>query len=292
VSKPAALPLFGDAYLADTTHLTTEEHGAYLLLMIAAWRQPDCALPLEDRKLARIAGLSVKKWASIRDTILEFWTTENGRIFQARLRKEHAYVCQKSEANRKSAEARWNKQVIENKQSDVCERISERNAPPPPPIRDKDDKSSFAISGNGEPENYPPALPAIRSSEVDEAVECWNKAAAISGWPKVLKIEAGRRKKLSGRLREHGLEGWKEALRRAMRSEQLGRDPPSWFSFDFITRNSENILKVLEGNYDKRFGSSGNGTGVVRSEPEFNPMAQAVLARRAKRAGEQQQFFE
>lgn len=79
--KPQAMPVFGDAYLADTTHLTTEEHGAYFLLLLAAWRQDDCSLPMDDRKLARITGLSAKKWKSVRDTVLEFWTIEDGRIY-------------------------------------------------------------------------------------------------------------------------------------------------------------------------------------------------------------------
>lgn len=132
-AKPAAIPFFGDAYLADTTHLTTEEHGAYFLLMLAAWRQDDCGLPDDDKKLARIAGLTARKWTSISNTIRGFWFTENGRIYQPRLLKEWRFACKKSEANRKAAEARWEKQDIENKGSDGCERISDRNAPPPPP---------------------------------------------------------------------------------------------------------------------------------------------------------------
>ena len=133
MSAPAYLPLFGSDYLADTRHLTTEEHGAYLLLMMAAWRQDDCGLPLDDKKLARIVGLTVRKWDAIKGTILEFWSVENGRIYQGRLRKEHTFVLQKSESNRKSAITRWDKQRVENIEATPCERISKRicegNAP-------------------------------------------------------------------------------------------------------------------------------------------------------------------
>lgn len=45
-------------------------------------------------------------------------------------------MCKKSSTNRKSASFRWNKQSNENKQTGQCERISERNAPPTPPIRE------------------------------------------------------------------------------------------------------------------------------------------------------------
>ena len=53
-----ALALWTDAYLADTRHLSTLEHGAYLLLMMEAWRRPHCDLPDDDRVLARLAGLT------------------------------------------------------------------------------------------------------------------------------------------------------------------------------------------------------------------------------------------
>ena len=47
------LPLWTDAYLGDTTHLTTIEHGAYMLLLMVSWRSPDCRLPDDDAMLAR-----------------------------------------------------------------------------------------------------------------------------------------------------------------------------------------------------------------------------------------------
>ncbi|MEO0699613.1 MAG: DUF1376 domain-containing protein, partial [Pseudomonadota bacterium] len=133
-SKPASMPLFGDAYLADTTHLTTEEHGAYFLLLLAAWRQDTCDLPADDKKLARIAGLTPRRWKAMKPTIMEFWQVENGRMYQPRQRKEHAFVCKKSEQNRQAASKRWKAQTTENIKGGECERISERNAPPPPPI--------------------------------------------------------------------------------------------------------------------------------------------------------------
>ena len=147
MSAPAYLPLFGSDYLADTRHLTTEEHGAYLLLMMAAWRQDDCGLPLDDKKLARISGLAARKWASMKDTILDFWTIENGRIFQSRLRKERGYADQKSESNRRSARSRWDNQVTDNKDTETCERISERNAPQPQPHKDEEANASPSKRG-------------------------------------------------------------------------------------------------------------------------------------------------
>ncbi|UEM08088.1 DUF1376 domain-containing protein (plasmid) [Skermanella rosea] len=69
----SALPLFTDAYLADTRHLTTLQHGAYLLMIMTAWRSPDCALPDNDAFLARITGLDKRTWNANKETLLAFW---------------------------------------------------------------------------------------------------------------------------------------------------------------------------------------------------------------------------
>lgn len=58
----AALPymqLYIADYLADTMHLSAEEHGAYLLLMFNYW-QTGRAIP--KSRLAKIARISNERW--------------------------------------------------------------------------------------------------------------------------------------------------------------------------------------------------------------------------------------
>ena len=102
-----ALPLFTDAYLGDTTHLTTIEHGAYLLLLIVAWRSKGCKLPDDDKMLARYTKLSTAQWLRIKPVVLEFFTVENGYLFQGRLLDELDTVkrltMQRSNAGKASA---------------------------------------------------------------------------------------------------------------------------------------------------------------------------------------------
>lgn len=107
MSKPSHIPLFPDSYHRDTTHLTTEEHGAYFLLLMAAWGNENCSLPNEEKRLAALAKMSLHQWRKISATILEFWTVEGTRIVQGRLRKEWRYVQQKREKRKAAAEARW-----------------------------------------------------------------------------------------------------------------------------------------------------------------------------------------
>ncbi|QQV76515.1 DUF1376 domain-containing protein [Sphingomonas aliaeris] len=91
-----ALPLWTDAYLGDTMHLDVTEHGAYLLLLISAWRSPDTQLPDDDVRLARYARCSIKQWKRVRIVLAPFFEIEGGYWTQARLSKEKEYVAKRS----------------------------------------------------------------------------------------------------------------------------------------------------------------------------------------------------
>lgn len=106
-----ALPVWTDAYLADTRHLSTVEHGAYLLLLFEAWRRPTCSLPDNDAMLARLAGLSVDEWAQVRDNVMAFWKLDGrSRTWtQKRLLEQREFTRKKSTSQRDKAAKRWNK---------------------------------------------------------------------------------------------------------------------------------------------------------------------------------------
>jgi uncharacterized protein YdaU (DUF1376 family) len=86
MSKAPSMPLFWDAYIADTTHLTTEEHGAYFLLLGAMWRH-DCFIPDDDADNARIVGLSLSKWKKVKIRLCKFLIIEDNQISQGKLQE-------------------------------------------------------------------------------------------------------------------------------------------------------------------------------------------------------------
>jgi uncharacterized protein YdaU (DUF1376 family) len=103
------MPLYIADYLADTSRLTTEQHGAYLLLLIDYWRNGP--LPDDDVVLAQITRMSVDAWSNTRSTLQAFFKLQSGKWTHGRVEAELAIARQKGETNttraKAAAEARW-----------------------------------------------------------------------------------------------------------------------------------------------------------------------------------------
>ena len=96
-----ALPWFFDAYLVDTIHLKTVEHGAYLLLLGHAWKQGGY-LPDDDARLAAMTFLAPDQWLQIKGAVMSFWTLSKRGWSQKRLLKELRYVHDASNRRREA----------------------------------------------------------------------------------------------------------------------------------------------------------------------------------------------
>ncbi|WP_198019042.1 YdaU family protein [Azorhizobium doebereinerae] len=108
------LPLFTDAFIADTGHLTAQETGAYVLLLMVAWRTDGCCLPDDDVSLARWARVSMKTWDRIRPRVMAFWSLVDGSWTQKRLTKEHLTASKKAEVARSNGERGGRPKSLEN----------------------------------------------------------------------------------------------------------------------------------------------------------------------------------
>src|SRR5262245_25195391 len=140
-----AMPFWTDAYLGDTTHLTTEEHGAYMLLLVAMWRSGEARLRNDPDLLARYAKLNAKgqggkcRWDAVAPVVMRFFhDLGDGYITQLRLKDEWDYVVSKSRRQSRNAKARW----LKNKEVDDATALppqSRGNAPTPTPTPTKED---------------------------------------------------------------------------------------------------------------------------------------------------------
>jgi len=108
-------------FLADdkVALMSTEEVGAYILLLCRAWQQDrPGAVPDNDEYLAAWTRLSPLRWNQIKDKVLLPFTYNpscpGGEWVQERMARDHAGIsetlAQRSEAGKKGAEARWNKE--------------------------------------------------------------------------------------------------------------------------------------------------------------------------------------
>lgn len=109
MARYPALPLWTDALVADTTHLSRDEFGVYMLLLIAAWRRPNCDLPDDDKFLAAVSRCDGRKWKHMRPVMAQFHTISDGVWKQNRLQKERKYVDDLSAKQRENVNVRWNK---------------------------------------------------------------------------------------------------------------------------------------------------------------------------------------
>lgn len=101
------LPLWTDSYLNDTPGLSLEEHGAYLKLLMIAWRSPACAIPNDDARICRMLGITPRRWSKLRPIVMTFWALDGRGWTQKRLLAEYQKATEKSGLAREAAQRRW-----------------------------------------------------------------------------------------------------------------------------------------------------------------------------------------
>jgi uncharacterized protein YdaU (DUF1376 family) len=108
MSKLPSMPLFCDAYLADTAHLTLEESGAYMHLLMAMWRNGG-SIPDDDVDNARMCKVGLKKWRKLKVRLMPFLQSygpvDNLRLTQGRLSREWNRVAEYRSAQSVRGEA-------------------------------------------------------------------------------------------------------------------------------------------------------------------------------------------
>lgn len=155
--KPDAwMPLYIGDYLADTSHLTAEQHGVYLLLLMAMWRSGG-KLPNDDQQFASIARVTPRRWRAMKVTILAFFSVSDHYVFQARLVEEYEHAWKVWRSRVSSAEAKKNRDFPDDAglfdgDGDDTERSSERTT-----VRSSE--RGTETPPHPQPQSQPPASP-------------------------------------------------------------------------------------------------------------------------------------
>ena len=105
------MPLYVADYLSATSRLTTEQHGAYLLLLMDYWKNG--APPNNDAVLAQITKLSPNAWRNARTMLEVFFQVSDEHWVQTRVESEMQKANHNKQTNSKrgkaGATARWGK---------------------------------------------------------------------------------------------------------------------------------------------------------------------------------------
>ena len=123
------MPLYIADYLGDTMHLTAEQHGAYLLLLMAAWKRGG-HVPDDDAQLAAITRTGDRWQTHCAGIVRAFFTQCDGLLRHGRVEAELAvamdHVTKRAAAGARGAAARWQKDgkrianaLPEHKQTDT-----------------------------------------------------------------------------------------------------------------------------------------------------------------------------
>ncbi|MCC6775674.1 MAG: DUF1376 domain-containing protein [Hyphomicrobiales bacterium] len=174
-----SLPLFVDAYLADAGHLSDEESGRYLRILMLMWTAPNCRIPNDDGWLARKLARSPEDIRDkFRPLIREFCRTSGNWITQKRLLREWKRVRENAKQRSVAAKSKW------QKKKDVCKRNAEnqdpRNASIPSPNK-KEESGGSRTRAEPAVESEATPRPMITSDARNLAAECRRSVAKIVG---------------------------------------------------------------------------------------------------------------
>jgi uncharacterized protein YdaU (DUF1376 family) len=116
VNHPPAFLFYPDDFSSDgkVEAMTTEEVGAYILLLCKSWREkPPGSLPSDDPTLARWARLPLDRWLVCRPGVLAAYTFgTDSRWHQKRLRQEFDKLITFRKSRQKAAVSMWQKKKL------------------------------------------------------------------------------------------------------------------------------------------------------------------------------------
>ena len=115
-------------YLGDTYHLTTEEHGAYLLLIMAYWQS---GKPIPKDRLASAARMTNERWNCVEETLKDFFVVGSNELWvheriELELERVLSQQTQASLAGKASAAKRAKNKANSNGRSTVVQQEIQR----------------------------------------------------------------------------------------------------------------------------------------------------------------------
>ncbi len=275
------MPLYVADYLADTSHLTAAEHGAYLMLIMHYWRQG--SLPTEDCILQRISRMTSREWARSRLTLAGFFSAD---WKHARIESEIAKAELKSARRAQSGKRGGDSKALKTQSRDIANAIVLPDQTPSKTLPSssesdiREDKPSLRSGSstvgpnghrvdpprpNGEPNLFvlvePCRAKLVARQESDQAVldrvtDVWNQWAAAHGSPQVRYLTGQRAAHCRRRLTDLKLDdgeppeaAFGRLLSKCETSFFVRGSPRSPLKFDQLMQEGF-FVKMMEGTFE------------------------------------------
>lgn len=97
----AWMPLYVSDYLRKTMRLTRDQHGGYMLLIMACW-DGGGRIPNDPAQLAAIAKATPAEWKKLAPVLLPYFTIDGDDLVHDRVAEEHAKAARLSETRREA----------------------------------------------------------------------------------------------------------------------------------------------------------------------------------------------
>lgn len=122
-TKQPFMPLYVKDYDDDTRHLTAEEDGVYGRLLRAMWTAGG-QLPSDERRLARIARIDLRRWRLLAPTIMAFFSLAGHYIEHKRVKVELRQLAERSQRRRDAGKKGGRPRSTEDRPSDARKKES------------------------------------------------------------------------------------------------------------------------------------------------------------------------
>jgi uncharacterized protein YdaU (DUF1376 family) len=168
-------PFYVGDYVRDTARLTTEGHGAYLLLMLDYWANG--APPDDDETLSSIARLSLDAWLKLRQKLAPFFQIADGKWMHKRIEKEREIAQEKHEkrvnAGKAGGEAKAKNKQCSSNASPELPALPYQSQPQPQPLKEALSRSKYRPVSAPDPDQIDleediAAAPKRKPSRFDE----------------------------------------------------------------------------------------------------------------------------
>ncbi len=158
MSERPFMQLYVSDFIGDTLHLSTEQIGAYMLLLMAMWNAGG-KLPSDEAKLARVTRMSVKKWKAIADDLLPFFEIVGDEIRHNRLTKELQKSESKSQSRAAAGAAGGAAKALKEQEARLAN--AKRSSQHLPDTITREESSSLRSEDSSEPKKSPPTVRAV-----------------------------------------------------------------------------------------------------------------------------------